>query len=276
MKLACNYYIETEELVKAKLIDIDYFKFPSLGFQAPILDDLDLYEEFLNEKKQIKPFIIHGLYPSPHNVCSPSFKEELRTDIIQRIIDQSETPGISLHFDGAEEDASRDEIIEIAVDNLIFLKETFKEVEFIAIENVEKSRSPFLSDPEVISKVVKRADINFLLDISHAIWSSNYRKEEFFTYINKLPLDKVYEIHINGWAEKNDDLMCHIKIGDDGYKILQYLLRRCSPEIITLEYGRHNDRIGIGCPVMKPDSINEKAKEEIIEQVSKLREIIRR
>lgn len=274
MKLACNYYEETEELVKANLIDIDYFKFPSFGFHASILNDLDLYERFLCEKKQIKPFLIHGLYPSPHNLCSLNFKEELRIDIIQKILEQSKTPGISLHFDGAEENSSQEDIIKIAVDNLLYLKERFKEVDFIAIENVEKSRSPFMSDPEIISQVVKEADINFLLDISHAIWASNHRKEDFMAYLNRLPLDKIYEIHINGWAEKDGDLMCHIKIGDEGYEILQYLLSKCSPKIITLEYGRHNNRIGLGCPIMKPDCINDEAKDEIIEQVNRLRELL--
>ncbi len=32
------------------------------------------------------------------------------------------------------------------------------------------------------------------------------------------------------------------------------------PEIITIEYGRHNDRIGAGVPVMSLEHINEQAK----------------
>lgn len=156
----------------------------------------------------------------------------------------------------------------------LYLKETFNKVDFITIENVERGKSPFITNPEIISRVVKEANIKFLLDISHAKWASNNRNEDFITYLNRLPLDKIYEVHINGWAEKAGDIMCHIKIGDEGYEILQYLLSKCSPEIITLEYGRHNDRIGLGCPIMKPDCINNEAKDEIIEQVNKLRKLI--
>jgi shikimate kinase len=37
MKLACNYYLETESLAKDEGLGIDYFKFPSLPFHMEIL-----------------------------------------------------------------------------------------------------------------------------------------------------------------------------------------------------------------------------------------------
>lgn len=52
-------------------------------------------------------------------------------------------------------------------------------------------------------------------------------------YIHRLPLGRVHEIHINGWAEKDGQIMWHIKI-------------------------------------------NNEAKDEIVEQVNKLRESIGR
>jgi uncharacterized protein (UPF0276 family) len=274
VKLACNFYVETEELVKENKISIDYFKFPSLGFHESILKDLPRYERFLQSTKKVKPLIIHGLYPSPHNICSPNFKRDLRLELVYNILKVSESPGISLHFDGAEENMSRDQIVEITVENIRYLKETFKGIEFISIENVEKGKSCYINDPGVISEVIKRSDAYFLLDISHAICAANDRKEDFNKYLHELPLQYIYEIHINGWAEKNGDIMCHLKINEEGYKILQSILNICSPQIVTLEYGRHNDRIGLGCPIMKPDCVNDRAKEEIIEQVNRLRQII--
>lgn len=274
VKLACNYYAETEDLVKENKIIIDYFKFPSLGFHEFILQDMVRYESFLQSTKKIKPFIIHGLYPSPHHICSPNFKSELRLDLVHHFLEVSETPGISLHFDGADENMPKEQIIETTVENIHYLKQTFKEAEFISIENVEKGKSYYMNDPGVISEVIKKSDADFLLDISHAICAANDRKEDFNQYLHLLPLEYIYEIHINGWAEKDGDIMCHLKINNEGYKILQSLLKICSPGIITLEYGRHNDRIGIGCPIMKPDCVNNQAKQEIVEQVNRLRQII--
>lgn len=274
IKLACNYYEETEELVKNGLIDIDYFKFPSLKFHAPIQDDFALYEKFLIEKKRIKPILLHGLFPSPHNICSPDFKENLEVELLKKIMELSETPIISLHFDGADENATEREIIKTAVGNLLFLRETFMTAEVISIENVENSKSRFMIEPRVISEVIREADVHLLLDVSHGAWSAMNRNESMEQYFDQLPLDRVHEIHINGWIEKTGDMTSHIKIGEEGYHKLEALLKRCAPEIITLEYGRDYDRIGVGCPLMRLDSINEKAKEEIIEQITRLREIL--
>jgi len=38
MKIACNYYQETEQLFDENRIDIDYFKYSGLGFQMGIME----------------------------------------------------------------------------------------------------------------------------------------------------------------------------------------------------------------------------------------------
>ena len=81
------------------------------------------------------------------------------------------------------------------------------------------------------------------------------------------------EIHINGWITTQNDVMCHTKINHEGYQALEYVLEYCMPHIITVEYGRHNDRIGAGVPVMSLEQINKQAKDEIEEQIYRIREI---
>lgn len=276
IKLACNYYCETEELVMDNKIEIDYFKFPSLGFQMNILKDYGLkeFERSIKEIRKIKPVLYHGLMPSPCNVCSPNFKDELRIDIIQRIVDMTGTPGISLHLDGDDAMVSQDELIRIVVDNVVFLKSQFPGLKFISLENAEKSKSMHVANPDVISEIIRQADVNFLLDISHAFWTANYVGENLLEYLHKLPLEKIYEIHINGWEEKDGDIMSHIKINEMGYRLLEHILDYSEPKIVTLEYGRSNDRIGIGCPILSPDSVSNEAKDEISEQILRLRDII--
>jgi uncharacterized protein (UPF0276 family) len=86
-------------------------------------------------------------------------------------------------------------------------------------------------------------------------------------------LDRVWEIHINGWADIGTDIMAHIKVTEEAYRILDYVLNRCTPEIITIEYGREDDRINLGIPIIT-DVTDCRVKEEIIEQVNRIRTMI--
>ena len=45
MRLACNYYEETERLAREGRIAVDCFKYPSLGFQMKAFDDPGLAED---------------------------------------------------------------------------------------------------------------------------------------------------------------------------------------------------------------------------------------
>lgn len=67
--------------------------------------------------------------------------------------------------------------------------------------------------------------------------------------------------------------MCYTKIHEEAYKALKEVLEHCKPKIITVEYGRHNDRIGVCVPVLSLTSVNERAKYEIAEQIYKIRGI---
>lgn len=68
--------------------------------------------------------------------------------------------------------------------------------------------------------------------------------------------------------------MAHIKINDFAYELLDEVLQVSKPKLVTIEYGRHNDRINCGCPVMKNNEINELAMVEIAQQVERVRKLI--
>jgi len=249
MKLACNYYPETEALVREGKIDIDYFKFPALGFQIDILHDIKAFENFAARVCEVRPILLHGVYPD-----------------MDRLLAASKTPGVSLHPDARP--------IGDVIQTLQRVRETYAHMDFVSVENMPSLRFGALIRPEVITEMVFRSGCDFLLDISHAWCAARALKEDFRAYLSQLPLERVSEIHINGWEEKNGDIMCHVKINEAGYEILKELLTVCTPKIITIEYGRPDDRIGCGCPVIRPGEMNAAAMEEIIEQVGRIREII--
>ena len=247
MKLACNYYPETEALVREGKIDIDYFKIPALDCQAWLLNDPGACEEFAARACTVRPVLLHGLYPS-----------------MDRLVRLTGTPGISFHPDLGNFTA--DDILA----KIQSLQEKYARLDFVSVEN----SGAIEAHPQVLSEIVRQSGCTFLLDISHAYCTSRQLGMDIRAYLSQLPLERLYEIHINGWVEKGNDIMCHVKTNQAGYEILGELLALCQPKIITIEYGRDDDRIGCGCPVIRPGEMNAQAMEEIIEQVERIREII--
>lgn len=278
MKIACNYHLETEELADENRIDIEYFKFPALGFQMRIFEAGREKERdaFFARLKSKKPVLLHGLHPAPHALASPSFIKDFDVQTIEELLNLTETPGISLHPTLKYPDPSRDqkELVDTIKNNIRFLKQRYAYLDFISVENVDSAGYGCLIDPDVICEMIYDTGCYFLLDVSHAVCASRYIGEDVREYIHKLPLDRVYEIHLNGWIIKDGGIMCHTKINEEGYALLEELLKNCKPEIITIEYGRDNDRLNAGIPIMSPDKVNSDAKDEIVEQVNRIRKII--
>ena len=144
MKVACNYYAETEKLAKNGEIDIDYFKFPALGFQVNILDSGDFaeFEKFASRVTKIKPILLHGLYPNPQDLSSPEFINNFDSDKINRLINLTKTPGISIHPSLSNIDPAipKKQLVRTIIDNINFLQEKYSGMDFISIENTDSRR----------------------------------------------------------------------------------------------------------------------------------------
>ncbi len=275
MKIACNYYQETEQLLDENRIDIDYFKYPGLGFQMGIMEDINAFNNFCNRVTEKRPILLHGLYPAPHDLSSFYLQEEFNEDITKRLISMTKTPGLSFHpaLSRLSADIPFNKTFDMIIKNARFIKEKYANVEFVSLENCDNIQWGDLLKPETITQLLNESGCEFLLDISHAYCASRWLGVSFFDYLKRLPLDKTVEIHINGWVATQDSVMCHTKINNAGYHALEFILEYCRPDIITVEYGRHNDKIGAGVPIMSLEHINDQAKDEIEEQIYKIREI---
>ena len=276
MKIGCNYYSETEQLFDEGIIDLDYFKYPAEVFHMNLMKDLDAFEFFCTKLAVKRPILLHGLYPAPHDLSSPSLQIDFNDEISNRLIKITKTPGVSFHptlTKISDLDIPFVKIFGTIINNAIFIKEKYAHMEFVSIENADYMRWGDLIKPEVITKLIYETGCDFLLDISHAYCASRELNINYRDYLKSLPLEKVVEIHINGWIENENGRICHTIIHEEAYQALREVLQNCTPKIVTVEYGRHDDRIGSGCPVMSPDKINDDAKKEIIEQISKIREM---
>jgi len=277
VKLACNYYLETEKLFDAGIISLDYFKYPGVGFHMDIMQDLDDFENFCNKLTVKRPILLHGLYPAPHDLSSPTFQADFNDDAVNRLLKMTKTPGISLHMmlSRLPKDVPFAKILGTIIENAAFLKEKYSDMDFVALENFDHlDRYGDLVKPETIKSLIAETGCDFVLDISHAYYASRGLCMDFHDYLRKLPLEKVVEIHINGWIENQNGLMSHTIINEEAYQALKEVLNSCKPKIITVEYGRADDRIGAGSPIMSQDKINPDAEKEIIEQINRIGEII--
>ena len=275
MKLACNYYPETEQLFDAGSIDLDYFKYPGLPFQMDVMKNAESFRCFCGRLTRKRPLLLHGLYPAPHDLSSPSLQTDFDDAGAEELIRMTKTPGLSFHptLSKLPADKPFEQIFQTIVSNARYLKEKYSHMQFVSLENGDTPAWGDLLKPAVMTRLIHESGCAFLLDISHAFCASQLLGIPFFDYLKQLPLSKTVEIHINGWVIVQGDIMCHTKINDAGYQALEFVLEHCQPEIVTLEYGRHNDRVGAGVPVLSPERINVPAKAEIEEQMHKLQEI---
>ncbi len=278
IKIACNYYPEVEQLAEQGL-EIDYYKFPALPIQMEIMEEQNSREfrSFMDRLTAQKPVLLHGLYPYPHDLSDPKLKEKFLSKNPERLLAATKTPGVSLHTSLSYTDNKSSNNIKTVIttikENILFLKQEFSRLDFFTIENLDNIKYGPLIYPEVITEIVTDTDCGFLLDISHAYCSAFALGMDLLSYLSALPLHKVVEIHMNGWQRVNDKIMCHIKIHEEGYKVLEWVLDRTSPKILTLEYGRHNDKLNLGIPLFVPGKINRLMQQEIVEQITRLKKI---
>ena len=104
---------------------------------------------------------------------------------------------------------------------------------------VEKKIYKFypVSHPDNIAKIIYSNDVGFLLDITHAKITAFYNGWNIKEYLSCLPLDRVREIHTNGWGFKNGRVMDkHSAMEAEDYRLLDWTLERTNPTIVSLEY----------------------------------------
>lgn len=101
------------------------------------------------------------------------------------------------------------------------------------------------SEPEFLTEICEAGDCGFLLDIAHARCSAWHFGTDLKTYLEALPLHRLREIHLAGAQLRLGEGLrdTHTVIGEIDYRVLEYLLRRTEPQIVTIEYGGMPEKI---------------------------------
>jgi len=96
------------------------------------------------------------------------------------------------------------------------------------------------SDPETIAAVLEATGCSFLLDLSYAQTAANNWGYDPRAYLEQLPLSRVVELHLSAPRRLEDGRLvdAHEPLRETDYLLLDWLLQRTTPQVVTLEYSR--------------------------------------
>lgn len=93
--------------------------------------------------------------------------------------------------------------------------------------------------PQYISEMLAKTGCEVLLDLAHARVSAAAMQVNIEDYLACFPLERVRQIHVSGPRLRNGRLFdAHEPLEQADYDLLEFLLERAHPQIVTLEYIR--------------------------------------
>jgi uncharacterized protein (UPF0276 family) len=196
-----------------------------------------------------KRLILHAQYPTKGddilNMANSAFRDQLG-DEFARIIDMFDPELLSFHLgfsceklkSGGQFDFTRglsevlpEEVVRQRIsDNIAFVKKTYLKRGEIILENLDynpKDKSgayEYVCDPDFINDILTASGCRMLLDFGHANCSAqNMGYDDVISFIYKLPLEKVAEVHMSG-AGRKDGLAhdTHHPINKEGQPEVEY------------------------------------------------------
>jgi uncharacterized protein (UPF0276 family) len=136
----------------------------------------------------------------------------------------------------------REEMKQIASKNFKRIKQIFGDDILLAVENnnyYQTGAYEIICDPLFISEIVRENEIGFLFDIAHAHVSCRNMGVTYNKYMQGLPLDRIYQIHIckSSVRENGEAFDAHLEPDDKEWKEID-LLKKVAPELkyLTIEF----------------------------------------
>ena len=251
MKLACNYSPQLMELLTTGQTDVDYIKSGAFG---PALPEL-------SRMRTLRPVLLHGM--GNHERTGMPGYEALDFARMNSLLVDCGSPHLAIHLGIRNADVSpgmtHSEICRRMVDSALYFSKNL--VVPLLLENMGDSPEertefdlhPFV-EPQWIARVLEETGAGFLLDIAHAKVAAQYRGWDFRSYLSDLPLALVREIHVTGTGldGAGEPYDAHGPMEQSDYGLLEWVLGRTAPQILTLEYGCP---AGAGAPEAEPNEL---------------------
>ncbi len=251
MKLAVNFSESLLLLLQENpQLPVEYIKLPTIPFPGG-------WTQFI-QGRQYRKLLPHLAQSGIIDLCHPQIKQSFNDSLVTKIISQTAPPHLSTHLE-----ASLGHFPEIK-DYLHYNHPVVvKELRNRLIPNILMTQkkigiplllenNPYYSwswhyrvscEPEFITGICESGDCGLLLDIAHARISAAYFQIDIEDYLLRLPLSRVREIHMSGVLEAPVGIWdSHTILHECDYRLLEYILNRTKPEIVTIEYGGYDNR----------------------------------
>jgi uncharacterized protein (UPF0276 family) len=233
MRFAVNYSTKLVELVKAGKVDFDVFKCPE-------------WEGLLKAATAIKPVYLHLDITLGRDQV-----QKLDFDRLKQLLAETATPHVNCHLVGTPElkagnKTDRKKILKQWVKEIVILKREFAGYPVISENLPFRPLIPeyhLASDAELISKAITETDTGLLLDISHARITADTLGMNYQEYVEKLPLDRLHELHITGVRRYHGFLEDHFEMQPEDWPSAEWAAEQIrleawrEPEIVAFEYG---------------------------------------
>jgi uncharacterized protein (UPF0276 family) len=93
-----------------------------------------------------------------------------------------------------------------------------------------------------ITEVLDRTGCGLLLDLGHARVSAAAFTMDVEEYLSGLPMDRVAQLHVSGPRMHDGRLVdSHEPLQEEDYALVDFILARARPKVVTLEYIRRRD-----------------------------------
>lgn len=110
----------------------------------------------------------------------------------------------------------------------------------------------YACDPLVLSEILCTCGCKMLLDVAHARCAASYLDMDIYDYLAHFALDEVRQVHLSGpWVRRGHLRDAHEPLEDTDYEILAWLMDRCQPEVITLEYYKEKSALEVQLPRLR-------------------------
>jgi uncharacterized protein (UPF0276 family) len=97
---------------------------------------------------------------------------------------------------------------------------------------------------ERITQVIEGTECGFVLDIAHARVSAAVLGVDVYEYLSGLPLHRVLQVHVSGPRMRQGHLVdVHESLQETDYALLDFVLERAQPQVVTLEYIRTREAL---------------------------------
>ena len=235
MYFGCNWSKALKSLLEKDAVKIDYIKAGAFG---------TFNEEFLT-MRAMRPILLHGL--GHFEDAGMKNIEIIDFDLANKLIKNCKSPHYGLHLSIKNSDiypGMTDENIHEHMSKQIQIFKRNISVPLLLENTPDSPKDRIMFDhhpyimPEQFSRLFVENDVSFLLDLTHAKITAQYRGFDIHDYIRQLPLDRVVEIHVNGSGYDKDGFPedTHQAMEKEDYKLLDWVLNYANPDIVTLEY----------------------------------------